>query len=219
MRTQQYRLDDAGQLFDLTADPGQRRDLTREQPDVAKMLARAVADWRSTVLGELARDESDQRPFPVGYSDRATILPARDGVPHGKITRSARAPNCSFFKNWKSTDDSITWDIEVDTPGGYDAIVLYTCPNENLGATVELEFAGQRAAAKVNEAFDPPLRGAEHDRFPRGSESLVKDFAPLALGTIELKHGRGQLTLRAADVPGKGVIDVRGVVLTRIELP
>ena len=44
----------------------------------------------------------------------------------------------------------------------------------------------------------------------------MKDFAPLKLGTIELASGRGPLTLRALSVPGKQVMDVRGVMLTLV---
>ena len=49
---------------------------------------------------------------------------------------------------------------------------------------------------------------------PRGGESYVKDFRPLRLGIVRLEKGRGELTLRALDVPGKQVMDVRAVVLT-----
>ena len=31
--------------------------------------------------------------------------PARDGVAHGGVQRSAGAPNCSYFVNWKSVGD------------------------------------------------------------------------------------------------------------------
>ncbi len=66
----------------------------------------------------------------------------------------------------------------------------------------------------MTEAHDPPLHGAEHDRVPRAGESLVKDFKPLRLGVLSLEKGRGLLTLRALEVPGKKVIDVRAVMLT-----
>ncbi len=215
VRTQQFRLDNAGKLFDLAADPGQHHDLSAKHADTARELRAAVADWRESVLGELRRDESDDRPLSVGYREfPVTPLPARDGVPHGHITRSAPAPNCSFFQNWTSTDDSITWDVEVHTPGKYEATVYYTCPAADVGSTVELGFGDAAARAKVTEAFDPPLAGREHDRVPRGHESLVKDFKPLALGTIELPAGRGPLTLRAVSMPGRQVMDVRIVTLT-----
>ena len=54
----------------------------------------------------------DNRPFTVGYSE-TTILSARDGVPGGAIKRSSIHPNDSFFTNWRTTDDRMTWDIEV----------------------------------------------------------------------------------------------------------
>jgi arylsulfatase A-like enzyme len=218
VRTQKYRLDNAGKLFDLAADPGQRRDLAGEQPATAAKLARALADWRRDVLGELKRDESDDRPFTVGYREfPVTPLPARDGVPSGHVERSAGAPNCSFFKNWTSTGDAITWDVDVHTPGKYEAVVYYTCPQADLGSKIELSFAGHRVQGAVTKAHDPPLVGAEHDRVVRNHESYVKDFAPLSLGTIELSSGRGPLTLRALSVPGKQVMDVRGVMLTLVE--
>jgi arylsulfatase A-like enzyme len=215
LRTQQFRLDDAGKLFDMTADPGQRRDVAQQQPEVAARLRRAVADWRRDVLGKLERDESDERPFTVGYREFPTTpLPARDGVTSGGIERSSGAPNCSYFTNWTSADDSIVWDIEVHTAGRYEAVVYYTCGEADLGSRIELAFGPSRVQATVAKAHDPRLVGAEHDRVPRNHESYVKDFAPLRLGTIELSAGRGPLLLRALEVPGKQVMDVRGVVLT-----
>lgn len=214
VRSQQHRLDQNGKLFDMTSDPGQQTDIAAEQPEVAKKLQAAAADWQREVLGELARDSRDARPLTVGYSEFPIAqLPARDGKPQGGIERSARAPNCSFFRNWTSTGDAITWKIEVHTPGNYEAIVHYTCPEADLGSTVELAFGEARVSNKVTEAHDPPLVGAESDRTPRQGESLVKDFKPLTLGTFELPAERGTLTLRATDIPGRTAMDVRGVTL------
>ncbi len=168
--------------------------------------------WKKELLPGLSQDD---RPFPVGHAEFSiTHLPARDGVPHGNVERSARAPNCSFFTNWTSTEDRITWDIEVASDGEYEAVVYYTCPKTNVGSKIELTFNDSRIQGQVTEAHDPPLRGKEDDRSDRGSESYVKDFKPLQLGVVKLKQGRGQLTLRAIDVPGKQVADVRYVVLT-----
>ena len=52
---------------------------------------------------------------------------------------------------------------------------------------------------------------------PRRGESYMKDFKPLSLGVLELPAGRGQLTLRALEVPGKQVMEVRYVTLTRLD--
>jgi len=214
VRSQQYRLDAAGHLYDMVADPGQDRDVAKDHPDVTRRLTQAVARWKNEVLSELGQDD---RPFPVGHRERpVTLLPARDGVPHGGIQRSAKPPNCSFFTHWTSTDDRMTWDIDVATAGRYEAAVHYTCAPENVGATIELAFGDARVRAKVTEAHDPPLVGKAQDRSPR-IESYVKDFKPLRLGTLDLKAGRGDLALRAVEIPGRGVIDVRYVVLTLLD--
>ena len=212
VRTQQYRLDNAGKLFDMQADPEQRQDVTKQQPQVTARLSRAVAKWRAEMLPGL-RD--DDRPFPVGYSEfPVTHLPARDGVPHGNIKRSARAPNCSFFTNWTTTEDRITWDVEVATAGQYEAVVYYTCAKKDVGSTFELSLNDSRIRGKVTKAHNPPPYGKQDDRTSRGSESYVKIFKPMKLGVVSLKKGRGELTLRAIDIPGKQVMDVRYVVLT-----
>jgi arylsulfatase A-like enzyme len=214
VRTQQFRLDAAGQLYDMVHDPGQRNNVSRDQPEVAARLSEAVAHWSGELLPGLKVD----RPFPVGYrAFPITWLPARDGVPHGQIRRSAGAPNCSFFTGWSRTDDRITWDIEVATSGRYEAVVYYTAAAEDVGSTLELGFNGSQVQAKVVEPHDPPLRGAEHDRVTRNGESYVKDFKPLSLGLIDLKKGRGPLAIRAIKIPGRRVIDLRAVVLTLIE--
>lgn len=50
------------------------------------------------------------------------------------ILFAATAPNCSFFTNWRTADDAMTWDIEVATAGRYEAVVHYTCPKAEVGA-------------------------------------------------------------------------------------
>jgi len=213
VRTQQFRLDASGHLYDMTRDPGQERDVARDHPEIAAQLSEAVARWSRELLPGLKK----ARPFTVGYrAFPITWLPARDGVPHGGIRRSAGAPNCSYFTNWTGTDDRITWDIEVATSGRYEAVVYYTAAVQDVGSTLELSFIGSQVQAKVIEPHDPPPRGAEHDRVKRQGESYVKDFKPFRLGVLNLTRGRGPLTIRAVEIPGRRVIELRAVTLTLI---
>lgn len=213
-RDGRHRLDEQGRLYDLAADPGQRHDLAADEPAIARTLHAAVERWRRDVLAELP--PQDARPFPVGHAVHpATTLPARDGRPHGNIVRSAPPANAAFFTGWSAASDAMTWDVEVLTPGRYEAILAYTCPAGSVGARIELILGAARWSATVDRAHDPPLRGREHDRVPRG-ESYVKDFAPLGLGTAELAAGRGVLTLRATHIPGQTVADVDSITLRRL---
>eukprot|EP01035_Chromulina_nebulosa_P006819 gene6819-9205_t len=42
----------------------------------------------------------------------------------------------------------------------------------------------------------------------------MKEFRLLNLGSVRLEKGRGQLTLRATEITGKTVMDMRQVTLT-----
>ncbi len=210
VRNQRFRLDSEGQLFDIETDPGQREDVAAEHPDEAVALRDAAAAWMEEIGPSVGPDD---RPFPVGHAE-VTLLPARDGVPHGGIERSANAPNCSYFTNWTSPEDSITWDVDVVEAGEYEISVYYTAAE--AGSTIEAAFEGASVRGTVGEVHDPPAYGAAHDRVPRIGESLVKDFRPLPLGKTTLQKGRGMLTLKAVEVAGKQVAEIRYAELKRL---
>ena len=210
VRNQRFRLDAEGRLYELASDPGQRVDVASEHPEVATEL-RDEAERAAREI--LAGHGEDDRPYPAGYAD-FTWLPARDAVAGGGVERSNRFPNSSYFLNWTSTEGALTWDVEVAEAGDFDVEVYYACPEEDVGATVELSFLGNTATAQVSEAHDPPLIGAEDDRTPR-TESYTKDFRPMSLGVLRMEQGRGKLTLRAAEIPGKEAWEVSAVTLRR----
>ena len=84
-----------------------------------------------------------------------------------------------------------------------------------MGSTIEVSFNGERVSKKITVANDPPEVGAAFDRVPR-QESYVKDFKPLSMGEITLKKGRGPLVLRATEIVGEQVGEMRRVVLKRL---
>jgi arylsulfatase A-like enzyme len=223
VRTQTHRFDDQGRLYDMHVDPGQTKAINNEQPDLAARLAEAVQTFRRDVIEQNrtprpAGGMVDPRPIPVGYREfPRTWLPARDGQPLGKVRRSASAPNSSYFVNWTSGDDSLAWQIDVNTAGKYEVEIMYTCPADDAGSTIELSFQESRLRGKVEPAWDPPLY-TNQDTLPRPrAESTMKEFRPLKLGTIRLESGSGPLTLRAVEIPGKEVMHLRSLTLTLVE--
>jgi len=214
VRSQHYRLDSKGKLYDMVADPGQTTDISAKKADITTRLKRAAQRWKAEVLPGIAGE--DQRTFPVGHPGFVfTQLPARDARPEGSIQRSNKYPNCTYMTNWTKTDDAIVWDVEVLDDGDFEAVIYYTCAPENVGSTFQLSFGGDQLTAQITEAHDPPLRGMEHDRVER-MESYVKDFKPLNIGTIHLQKGQGPLTLKAIDIAGAQVMDFRLLMLKRI---
>jgi len=214
VRSQRFRLDHEGNLFDMENDPGQNENVSEKFPEFTTQLLQAKKQWENEVLSELP--ETDDRTFTIGHPEFPfTQIPARDGVAHGNIQRSNRFPNDSFFTKWMSNSDSITWEAEVLADGDFEVEIYYTCPEEDIGSTIELSFAGAKLTGKISEAHDSPLKGMENDRVER-MESYVKDFKPMKLGTIHLKKGHGLLTLKALEVPGSQVMDFRLIILKRI---
>ncbi|PHN04191.1 arylsulfatase [Flavilitoribacter nigricans] len=214
VRSQQYRLDHEDRLFDMISDPGQTTDIGDKVPAVKAVLKKKKDIWREEVWSELP--EEDLRSFTIGHPDAVyDQLPARDGIAHGNIERSNRWPNCSFYTNWTSPEDSISWEVEVLADGEFEATLYYTCREGDTGAVIALQTGMEVATVKIDEAYDPPLRGIEHDRYIRG-ESYVKDFKPIALGTISLQKGKQTLSLKALEIPGEMAVDFRLLLLKRL---
>ena len=214
VRTQTHRLDHQGRLYDIGSDPGQRRDLSRAQPELAARLRGDVAKWKHEVLGEL--DSKRLRPFPVGAPDAEwTQLPARDGRPAGTIKRSNRFPNCSYFTNWTDTGDRVTWPVDVLSDGRFEVTLYYAVSKSDVGATVELSSGSSRVTTTISRPHEVPARGGEHDRVPR-QESYVKDFRPMRMGAIDLSRGRSDLVLRATRIPGSQAMEFRLLMLRRV---
>ncbi|WP_297694227.1 arylsulfatase [uncultured Eudoraea sp.] len=212
VRSQEFRLDHENRLYHIPSDRGQTKDVSKNYPEVYTSLLNAKENW----LEEVPHPSANSRPFTVGHPDfKTTQLPARDGISHGGIKRSNKYPNCSFFTNWKSLEDKISWDIEVLSDSDYEVIVYYTCTQKNVGSTLLLEFDSGNLSKTITESHDPQLKGMENDRTPR-IESYVKDFKPLSMGIMKLKKGKGQLTLKASQIIGEEVIDFRLLLFTRL---
>jgi arylsulfatase A-like enzyme len=214
VRSQEYRLDERGRLYNIEEDPGQERDIAREHPAVVSELATAMQGWREAVVPGSLRD--DRRPFPVGHPEfRYTQLPARDALFEGNIKRSNRWPNCSYLTQWKALEDRISWDVDVLKGGRFEVELYYACPASDVGAMIELSCGEQRLAGTLSEANDPPVEGMEHDRLTR-QESYVKEFRPWRMGVIDLAEGAGVLTLKASAIPGSQALEFRTLMLTRV---
>lgn len=215
VRSQQYRLGHEGKLFDMINDPGQTIDISAQKPEIAAQLNNAKANWEEEVLSELP--EKDTRTFSIGHPEyKFTQIPARDGTAHGNIKRSNKFPNCSFFTNWTSTSDSISWEAEVLESGEFEVQLYYTCPVEDIGSVFELSFGKNKLRGTITEAHDPPLTGMENDREGVRAESYVKDFKKMSVGTIQLEKGNGILNLKALEIPGSQAMDFRLLMLKRI---
>lgn len=214
IRNQQYRLSFDGGLYDIQADRGQKIDLSDELPLIKEEMVQVSENYRLQIETELPR--VDPRPFYLGHPAlKYTQIPARDGKAHGDVQRSNRWPNCSFFTNFTTLQDSITWQVEVPEEGSFSVSLYYTCPESDVGSTLQLSVGESLLQTTITEAFDPPLRGMDEDLTPR-MESYVKDWKVMDMGTIDLTPGTFNMSLKALEIPGNSVIDFRLFLFERI---
>ncbi|MBT3382161.1 MAG: arylsulfatase [Prolixibacteraceae bacterium] len=213
-RNQKYRLDNNGAVFDIENDRAQVNNLSSEIPQIMNQMLEAAEKFKNEVLIELP--VKDERLLPLGHPDtKFTQIPARDGIAHGNIERSNRSPNCTFFTNWISLDDKIVWDVEIVEEGNFEIVLYYTCPEGDEGSSFELSMGNDKLIGQITESFNPPLTGMENDRVFRGN-SYIKEFKPLKLGKIHAEKGKIELTLKALEIPGKSVMDVRLLMFERV---
>ena len=208
-----------GELFDLEKDRREKHDISKEKPEVAKRLSKEIEQWRASYAGS---DVDGTRPFPIGHPRAEwTQLPARDAKFTGTITRSNRFPNCTYLLNWSDTESEITWDVDVLGSGRYEVQLYYACPKTDVGSKVELSLGSETLSATIETAVESPLVGAEEDLVKR-QEGYVRWWKPMTLGTIELSPGRKTLRLKATEVPGSQVAEMRLLMLRkswRLPLP
>ncbi len=216
VRTQQWRLANTGkgwELYDMLADPGQKKNVAGEHPEVVAKLRKAYEDW----FKDVTQAGFERPPIPVGHDQAKLVeLPAPECYLKGAVKyKGGPGYAHDWVTNWQSTDDVISWKIDVVKAAKYEVTLLYTCPKENLGAKVRVEVGSQSVEAVVERAHDPqPLPSP--DRVPRG-EVYEKEWAPLSLGALGLPKGRTRLSVQALTVPGKAVVDLKAVRLTRVE--
>jgi len=201
------------ELYDMEADPGQNNDVSKKYPQVGQKLSDA---YEATVK-DVTQAGFDPLPIHIGYLEWPIVtLPGHEAFlePPSKkgISYKGRSGWANdYVTNWTSTEAYPWWPVEVVRPGHFEVTLMYTCPQQNLGAKVRVEIGGKSLETVVSKAHDPePIPSP--DRVPRG-EVYEKVWAPLTLGSVELAKGRTRLVVKALEIPGKQAFDLKAVQL------
>ena len=215
VRTQQYRLVVEGrkpQLYDMLADPGEKKDIATEQPEVTAKLKAAYDAW----LKDANRDGTAVPPIPVGHEQMKLVeMPTPDADWHGHLQFGGRHPNNNWATHWTSTDDWLDWDIDVVHAGPYEFTLMYICPKEDAGSRVCVEVAGRRLEGVVDKPHEPNFLPSP-DRVKR-QEVYERDWAPLVLGRLDLPKGHTRLAVKALTKPGEAVMDLKAIRVCRLD--
>lgn len=207
-----YRMNQQGDFYDLSADPGQQESV---QPPLAvkSRMKLAMTAFQAEILPGYGQDD---RPFLIGHPGHAvTQMPIRDAVFSGNIKRSNKYPNSSYATNWTSVDDKIIWEVQVAEAGRFEVTIYHTVRPRDVGSQLRLTFGNESVTAAVDQAIEAEEVGRSEDRYPR-SESYEQNWGKMRLGSIRLKKEAGQLILKAEKVAGNEVMEIRLMTLTRL---
>jgi len=215
VRTQRYRLVVEGrkvQLYDMAADPGQKKNIAKEKPDVTARLKAALDAWRKEVTAQAG----GKFPIPVGHAAMPRVeMMTPEGTWSGGLKFGGRFANNNWLTGWTSLDAQVSWDIEVVHAGRYEVALKYICPKADVGSTVRVEAAGARVEGTIDKAHEPNTV-PNRDRVPR-KEVQERRWGVKSLGTIELPKGRTAIAVKALTRPGKAVMDLKALILRRLD--
>jgi arylsulfatase A len=200
-------------LYDMSADPGQKRDVAKANP---KDLSRLRAAFEAKAK-EVMKAGFDPIPTHVGYRHRPVVtLPGHEAflepAPRQGISyQGASGWANDWITNWTDTTASAWWPLKVVANGRFEVTVLYTCAQEHLGTRLRVEIGDEAVECVVKVAHDPtPLPSP--DRVPRG-EVYEKVWASLDLGAVGLEPGEMRLVVRALEIPGGQACDIKAIRL------
>jgi arylsulfatase A len=220
VRTQRWRavqVRNRWELYDMVSDPDQKKNISKDHPNVVKRLSAAF----DSAAVDVTKAGFEPIPVPIGYAQRpVVVLPGHEAFlqPPSKkgISYKGRAGWANdWITNWTSNEAYPWWEVEVVRAGQFEVTLMYVCPTENVGTKVRVEVGDKKLQGVLTKAHDPkPIPSP--DRVPRG-EVYEKIWAPLKLGTVSLSKCRTKLAVRAIEIPGKMAFDLKAVKLRRIK--
>jgi hypothetical protein len=213
IRTQGFNLVNGTELYNVTDDPGEQKDIAAQLPDEAKRLRAAYDQWFQDVLppGGFKR-----LPLPIGYAEENPAwLPAPEAyLSPGLVYYGEHGYAWDWVTKWTSLEQSVYWNVDVHRGGDYEVAIEYLCPEGSTGAEVEVS-AGTTMVRGVIRDATPMEPIVMRDVVPR-SEVPRMHWKTLRLGKLRLAAGADKITVRPVAKPGAVVMDLNRVLLTRV---
>lgn len=190
-RTQQYKMVNGSELYDLLADPGEKTNIAASQPEVFSKLKGEYEKWFASTLEGFSIGAP---PIPVGYKEEN---PAKLTAPQAYLQGGLRyfmkqGYAHDFVTGWSGAGDAMTWKVEARVAGKYRIRAEYRCADP--GPVVALSHAGKTHEAKVTAGVQMEEIHLPH-RAHNGAEAPVVHWGQLDFGRIALPRGASELKL------------------------
>jgi hypothetical protein len=182
------------ELFDLSKDPSESRNLALDQPEVTARLREDLAAWRQSISAKMPTVNSGYRPNAPAANGVIT-LPARRAEVRGRQLRYEPLPHKNTLGFWTDARDTAHWDFELPAAGRYSVEILQGCGAKQGGSEVLLKIGGAQILFTVEETGG------------------WQNFVRRTLGTVEIAAGPQMLDVVPVKKTGVAIMDLREIVL------
>ena len=201
-----WKLVGGQELFDLSRDPYEQKNLAERQPGRVKELQEAFDRWAQEVV---PNEDLVRLPVPVSGEDTPSIMSNlfRGGTVidiawarlHGQGLRYGYDKLIrDKITGWEDPNDFIRWHLDVGRAGRYEVILQYGCSVADAGSRIRIASGG----ARVEFVVEPT--------------SAVDVWRTQGIGFLDLKRGLSTMEIRILSKPGKSVMDLHEVRLRRV---
>ena len=232
---EQYE-DGSLELYNLAKDPSETTDLAAAEPTRVAALRGKLEAWRRSVGAESMKanpnfsrplwedcfvktDVTQLKALPTSEAMRPLLadwrkamndatteganslifLEARDAQVKATKMKYEEPPQKDTLGFWVNADDTASWTFQAPKAGTYRVTVLQGCGKGNGGSVVALDTKQGSCEFTVEET----------GHFQR--------FVPREVGKLTLVAGENTLTVRPVKKAKAAVMDLRRVILERVE--
>lgn len=195
----EYYDSDRRELFDLSKDISESRNLSADKPEVVTDLAKKLGDWRKEVGAKMPTPNPDYKPNPQA-TDGTITLPGQWADVHGTMLRFEPLPHKNTLGFWVKKEDYATWEFTVNAPGTFAVEVVQGCGRGSGGSEVEVSVGESKFTFKVEDTGG------------------FQAFKTREVGKLTVeKAGRQVLTVKPLTKPGAAVMDLQKVTLKPVK--
>ncbi len=215
VRTQRWRAVNEGedwQLFDMQADPSQKKNVASEHKQVIGRLSKVYDDWFVDV-----RKVPIERPvIDIGHSDWPET---KLTVPEARMDEGLRWYNGwgfahDWITDWKKAGEKIWWETKIINGGRYKVSLKYACDEDMIGTKLQVSASGSSVEGVIRAAHAPkPVQRLTRIKKKR----FVQTFTTQELGEIELKSGESKVMMELTHPANKTTLDVHSLILKRVD--
>ncbi|MBK7628383.1 MAG: arylsulfatase [Bacteroidales bacterium] len=198
-------------LFDMISDPFQKKNIFKQQKEVANTLLSALTKWENELVTKYKPVTTINAGFP---NEKSFKLPVQDATLSGKIKYSSIHPNQSHTEMWSENGDSIFWKLNIDTGGKYNVELQYGCQESETGSKMLFRTSTSSIPFTIDVAYESAVL-PERDYVKR-SESVERTWSWMKVGTVTLKPGPEQFVVKLQQKKNNEAGIIKAIRLIRI---